>query len=431
MLRKMEARGLVRHRLHERKFLYRAAVKAEEITRKISAHFIERLFEGSLADMLAHLLTTRQISREELARLEESDCGKEEEAMSFPNFTFWWHLLATVGFEVCCLAALGLLAQCIFRPAVWQRTIWQVTVICLLMLPASEWIGFGRGAAGFLFGKKLAVQNAPASGFMAANAGVARRLANRMMNPAPEALRPAVWWPGWVWLIGAAIVLGRMAAAQVLLLALRVRREKIASSSLPERVLQVAKSVGLRRKVCLLRMPETISPMAFGILRPSIGLPPGFETRFSGAEQDAVLAHELAHLAAMDLMWFLLADFASAMLWWHPLAWWARRSLHVSSELAADEATAAGARRPRFAGEMPGCIGKGNDGGARIGLGWNQRRLPLEIGKAGGTADADVQHRKPTVARLGGRDSKVCSDDFHCSDGCTVDWSDSDSRGAK
>ncbi len=260
--------------------------------------------------------------------------------MSFPNFAFWWHLVATVGFEACCLVAFGLLAQFIFRRAVWQRTIWQVTVICLLMLPVSEWIGFGRGTVGFLIGKKLAVQNAPASGFMTANAGVARRLANRMMNPAPEALRPAVWWPGWVWLIGAAIVLGRMAAAQVLLLALRVRREKIAGSSLPERVLQVAKSVGLRRKVCLLRMPETISPMAFGVLRPSIGLPPGFETRFSGAEQDAVLAHELAHLAAMDLMWFLLADFASAMLWWHPLAWWARRSLHVSSELAADEATA-------------------------------------------------------------------------------------------
>lgn len=70
MLRKMEARGLVRHRLHERKFLYRPAVQAEEVTRNISSHFLDRLFEGSMADMVAHLLTTREISREELARLE-------------------------------------------------------------------------------------------------------------------------------------------------------------------------------------------------------------------------------------------------------------------------------------------------------------------------------------------------------------------------
>ena len=70
MLRKMEARGLVRHRLVDRKFLYRPAVKAEEVTRRMSGYMMDRLFEGSLADTIAHLLTTRQISREELDRLE-------------------------------------------------------------------------------------------------------------------------------------------------------------------------------------------------------------------------------------------------------------------------------------------------------------------------------------------------------------------------
>ncbi|HEX3987968.1 MAG TPA: BlaI/MecI/CopY family transcriptional regulator [Verrucomicrobiae bacterium] len=78
MLRKMEARGLVRHRVEERKFFYSAAVQAEEMTRNISAHFLDRLFEGSLADMLAHLLTTQEISREELARLEELIAKQKE-----------------------------------------------------------------------------------------------------------------------------------------------------------------------------------------------------------------------------------------------------------------------------------------------------------------------------------------------------------------
>ena len=71
MLRKMEARGLVRHRLEERKFLYRPAVKAGEVARSLSAHLLERLFKGSLAGMVAHLLTTGQVSREELDRLEK------------------------------------------------------------------------------------------------------------------------------------------------------------------------------------------------------------------------------------------------------------------------------------------------------------------------------------------------------------------------
>ena len=71
MLRKMENRHLVKHRVEERKFLYSPAVKAEEVTRNMSEHLVERLFEGSLADMVSHLLNTHEVSRQELDRLEK------------------------------------------------------------------------------------------------------------------------------------------------------------------------------------------------------------------------------------------------------------------------------------------------------------------------------------------------------------------------
>ena len=71
MLRKMEARGLVRHRTEERRFIYRAAVSSEQVTRSMAGHVIERLFEGSLADMVSHLLETHEVTREELAKLEQ------------------------------------------------------------------------------------------------------------------------------------------------------------------------------------------------------------------------------------------------------------------------------------------------------------------------------------------------------------------------
>jgi len=71
MLRKMEARGLVSHRLDGRSFVYRAAVAADAVTRGMSDHLLDRLFEGSLADMVAHLLTTREVSRAELSKLEK------------------------------------------------------------------------------------------------------------------------------------------------------------------------------------------------------------------------------------------------------------------------------------------------------------------------------------------------------------------------
>jgi BlaI family penicillinase repressor len=70
MLRKMEARGLVRHRSEGRRFIYRAAVSAEEVTRSMADDLVERVFEGSLASAVSHLLRTREVSREELRELE-------------------------------------------------------------------------------------------------------------------------------------------------------------------------------------------------------------------------------------------------------------------------------------------------------------------------------------------------------------------------
>ena len=71
MLRKMELRGLVMHRVDGRSFLYRAKVAEEEVSRGMADHLVDRLFEGSLPDVVNHLLTTREVSREELRELEK------------------------------------------------------------------------------------------------------------------------------------------------------------------------------------------------------------------------------------------------------------------------------------------------------------------------------------------------------------------------
>lgn len=70
MLRKMEDRGLVRHVEQERRFLYLPAISAEKVTRSMADDLVDRLFAGSLTDAVSHLLESREVSREELARLE-------------------------------------------------------------------------------------------------------------------------------------------------------------------------------------------------------------------------------------------------------------------------------------------------------------------------------------------------------------------------
>jgi predicted transcriptional regulator len=70
MLRKMEERGLVDHVEEGRKFIYRATVSMDEVTRSMAGDLVDRLFDGSLAEAVSHLLESRDVSREELERLE-------------------------------------------------------------------------------------------------------------------------------------------------------------------------------------------------------------------------------------------------------------------------------------------------------------------------------------------------------------------------
>lgn len=71
MLRKMEARRLVRHRTEGRSFIYRAAVAADEVSRGVADHLVDRFFAGSLAEAVSHLLDTRGVSKAELSELEK------------------------------------------------------------------------------------------------------------------------------------------------------------------------------------------------------------------------------------------------------------------------------------------------------------------------------------------------------------------------
>jgi len=47
MLRKMEQRRLVRHREHQRRFIYEAAIRPEDVAGGVAVDLVDRLFGGS------------------------------------------------------------------------------------------------------------------------------------------------------------------------------------------------------------------------------------------------------------------------------------------------------------------------------------------------------------------------------------------------
>lgn len=69
MLRKMEPRGLVTHVCDGRTFIYRAAVPEQDVRQGMAGDLLDRLFSGSLSSLVSHLLSSREVKREELEEL--------------------------------------------------------------------------------------------------------------------------------------------------------------------------------------------------------------------------------------------------------------------------------------------------------------------------------------------------------------------------
>jgi BlaI family penicillinase repressor len=69
-LRTMEEKGLVAHRLEGRTFVYRPLLEREQTGRHLVGRLLDRLFNGAMDQLVDSLLSFRQPTEEELARLE-------------------------------------------------------------------------------------------------------------------------------------------------------------------------------------------------------------------------------------------------------------------------------------------------------------------------------------------------------------------------
>jgi beta-lactamase regulating signal transducer with metallopeptidase domain len=81
-------------------------------------------------------------------------------------------------------------------------------------------------------------------------------------------------------------------------------------------------------------------PVTMGAVRSTILLPTGWR-EWDDAKLDAVLAHEMSHVARRDGLTQRLALLHRAIFWFSPLAWWLDRRLADLAEQASDEAALA------------------------------------------------------------------------------------------
>jgi beta-lactamase regulating signal transducer with metallopeptidase domain len=319
------------------------------------------------------------------------------------TLNIWLQLLGLLAAETAVIIALCAQVARLTRSAIWRRTIWQACVLGVALLAAVELTGSARSLIGWTKGNQQ-VRNSFNDSYTDVKASELKKTAAPLSNPPPsqgegEKLTTSVSAPpystfpdsaqpdpmamaaaprsdaarhisssipraqepandplpllclGLVWMTGASVVLGRVLFSRIAFGMLWWKRRQVADAGLLNSAEKLAKLLNIRRRVRLLESPRFSGPIAFGIFKPMIGLPAGFAVKFNLAQRETMLAHELAHLAARDPAWYLLADLLAGALWWHPLVWWSRARMHAESELAADEASLLVANGPAVLAE--------------------------------------------------------------------------------
>jgi beta-lactamase regulating signal transducer with metallopeptidase domain len=139
-----------------------------------------------------------------------------------------------------------------------------------------------------------------------------------------------------LYLIPLAILLLTMVVAVVRLGAMHRRANVLVNPSWQAALAMAQRRMGFKHGTALLVSEELRSPVSWGVMRPIILL--NEQAVSAVGEAEAIIAHELAHVARLDWAKLLIARLACALFWFNPLVWRLARECHQLREEAADDA---------------------------------------------------------------------------------------------
>ncbi len=144
-----------------------------------------------------------------------------------------------------------------------------------------------------------------------------------------------------LWLTGTVLLLARFVLGLF-----GLRRLGRASKQLhnPD-VIAYLRAIQPRRNITLLQNDAVPAPVTWGIFRPVVLVPTGFET-LPAESRNAVICHETAHIQSHDFLVRSLADITRALIWVQPLIWIVRKQLREEQELACDDLVLAAGGKP-------------------------------------------------------------------------------------
>lgn len=166
-------------------------------------------------------------------------------------------------------------------------------------------------------------------------------------NPAQASATPAAQpsftlpegWERYAYALPVVALLLLTIVALLRLVRLRAEAEVLVDPVWLSALAHAQRRMGMKSGTALLVSDALPSPISWGLARPTILL--SADALKATDEAEAIIAHELAHVGALDWAKLMLARVATAIHWFNPLAWRLAREAHQLREEAADDAVLA------------------------------------------------------------------------------------------
>jgi len=215
----------------------------------------------------------------------------------------------------------------------WHERIWKAAILGGL-LSASLQVGFDVS---------------PAAGRLEWDASAAP-LASALPDAAPiEVLESGaslsdalggLSWEGFLvglWMLGGLVGLALFLFAWRRIADRLAGRAPVRSGPAYEALARLASRAGLRKAPRLVESSSLKSPATIGVFLPQICVPRRARVELPPEQQEALVAHELAHILRADPLWFFVIGLIERVFFFQPLHRVARRELEELAEFLSDD----------------------------------------------------------------------------------------------
>lgn len=233
------------------------------------------------------------------------------------------------------LVALAALGGLLLRGRARHAMNGLILALCLGLPPATAWHFHQAAPLGAGPAQVAEVVRAGPAAFLPRAEMASRPLLVRL----EAALQPRLPILVVLWAVGASLMALRLGGGYALSLSWK-RRGVPAPREWQGTIDDLARRLGILRKVRLLLVGQGQSPVALGLWKPVVLLPATLLTGLPPGCLEALLAHELAHVRRLDYLANLLQGIAETLLFFHPAVWWLSARIRAEREELSDDLAA-------------------------------------------------------------------------------------------